>query len=363
MKLRYGFYAFSLCALSMANLTAGPAAQQTPLKPMGVTTQPSGVITPPMGPKVSDDVNYFFTADFIYWRTTCDGYDYADSGAAIVGADGLTPIDPSKRGRTGYPGFDFQPGFKVGSGLKFAHDGWDVYANYTWLNPDTVESSLSDPSGHMFGTPDPYFGPSTISKAKNHFRQSFNVVDLELGRNFFLSKFLTLRPFFGLKAAWIDQKVKNAFTVFNNATNGINAADEFLVSGAITNLAQKLKLKSWGIGIRGGIAPVWYFMKDFGLYGNLAVSGMWTSYQNHGKSKYSGTISGTSGDILRSSHSVTPVIELGLGLTYMTTFHDDAYGFSLSGGWEEQVWIGFNEGFPRGNMSLQGFTLKVGFEF
>lgn len=365
MKIRFGLCALSLFALPLTAFSANLSAQKTtqkPAEPMGVTAQPNTVITPPIGPKVAHDVNFIFTADFIYWKAMADGFEYAASGVAIVGTDTLTPVPSPKQGKVKGPDFDFQPGFKVGAGLKFAHDGWDLYANYTWLNPTTVESSLSDPSGHMVGNGDPYFGAATLSKASNHFKQNFNVIDLELGRNFFLSKYMTLRPFFGLKTAWINQHVQNSYTVFNDATNGINASDGLLPSGQINFLHQKLKIESWGIGVRGGISPVWYFMKDFGIYGNFALSGMWTNYEDHIETTYSGTISGTSQHAVRSSHTVTPVIELGLGLTYVTTFDDDTYGFSLSAGWEEQMWVGFNEGAPRGNMALQGFTLKVGFE-
>jgi hypothetical protein len=190
------------------------------------------------------------------------------------------------------------------------------------------------------------------------------VIDLELGRRFFLSKFLTLRPYFGVKTAWISQRERLVYTVANNATNGLGVNAIAVPFGdAITQLNQKAKLRSWGIGIRGGIAPVWYFMKDFGLYGNLAVSGMWTQYRNVGKTAYSGTMSGLTSYISSSTHSITPVVELGLGLTYITRFYNEAYALTISGGWEQQMWIGFNGGRRGGAMTLQGLTLQVGFEF
>ncbi|MBS0604475.1 MAG: hypothetical protein JSS60_05490 [Verrucomicrobia bacterium] len=375
MSLKCGAYACGLFVLTMTSVSAESASNEEPRKPKGVTTQPTRVITPPQAPKVPHGVNGFVTADFIYWRTTVDNYQYAASGVAIVGDDGVTPVPPHKRGETPSPGFDFQPGFKVGAGLKFAHDGWDLYANYTWLNPETFKDSLSSSSGDIVGPADPYYGSPTLSKVKDRFQQTFNVLDLELGRQFFLSKYLTLRPYFGLKSAWINQTQKNFLTVFNNDTNGLGVNSFSVPNGeTITNLIQKQKLESWGIGIRAGIAPVWYFIKNFGLYGNLAVSGMWTTFQNHSKTSFKGTItdpttgavssvSGVTANIGRSFHTVTPVIELGLGLTYMAFFHQDAYALTVSAGWEEQMWIGFNGGFPGGSMSQQGFTFKAGFEF
>ncbi len=55
---------------------------------------------------------------------------------------------------------------------------------------------------------------------------------------------------------------------------------------------------------------------------------------------------------------IIPVVEAGLGLTYMTWFSDDNYMFSLKAGWEEQLWLSVDN-----NLSLHGFTLKVGFAF
>jgi hypothetical protein len=201
------------------------------------------------------------------------------------------------------------------------------------------------------------FDSPRCTKATNRFKQHFNVLDLELGRNFFVSRFMALRPYFGLKSAWIRQSNNSSYTL-------TTPSDSF-----VTGLIEKHRIKSWGLGIRGGISPVWYFMKGFGLYGNLALSGMWTYYKTSLKGFAEG-IDGsktTTTNTVSSSHTVTPVVEWGLGLTYTTTCCND-YAFTLSGGWEEQVWINFagNGIFgdvTNGNMTLQGLTLKAGVEF
>jgi hypothetical protein len=35
--------------------------------PIGVTSEPTGVITPPLAPRVSNGADFFVSADFIYW--------------------------------------------------------------------------------------------------------------------------------------------------------------------------------------------------------------------------------------------------------------------------------------------------------
>jgi hypothetical protein len=384
MSLKCTFWTFCFFVLFFRTLSANSpsstdlsanSASSKYLKPRGVTTQPSQVITYPQAPRVSGWANYFFTSDFIYWRATVDNYQFAASGVPTTEMGYL--VSPTSLGRSPSPAFAFEPGFKLGAGLKFPHDGWDVYANYTWLYPAKVRASLSSSYGHLVGLADPYWGTPTLANAKDTFQQSFNIVDLELGRQFFLSKFLTLRPYFGLKTALIYLHQRNYLTVFNDASNGLvgNVSSPIVPPNeTITNLIQKENVKSWGMGIRGGFAPVWYFMKNFGLYGNLAASLMWTYFQNHTKTSYLGTafdpvtgapspIGGVTGLFGKVFHTVTPVIELSLGLTYMTYFRENERALTLSAGWEEQVWIGFDGGFPAGNLSLQGFTCKAGYEF
>ncbi len=377
MDFRTASSAFGLFVLSLTNLSADSVKkEQAEPKPMGVTMQPTNVITPPVGPAVSGCCDFFMTADFIYWRTTYDGMGYALSGIAhpdpVISRPALTSF--TGKGFIKFPDFDFQPGFKLGAGLKFAHDGWDLYANYTWLNPGTTKATAkeTDEQGMLFSTQaDFVIGGPEILRAKNHFRQSFNTLDLELGRNFFLSRFMSLRPYFGLKLSRIHQHQRTNYTPTDLSSS--DAGTTF----TITTLIEKRNIKFWGIGIRGGISPVWYFMKGFGLYGNLALSGMWSYYKTLVNSQYDATIAtatttsfqrGTvAQNTIGSSHTITPVIELGLGLTYTFTCCND-YAFTFSGGWEEQIWINFagNDffgNFSNGNMTLQGLTVKAGVEF
>ncbi len=39
---------------------------QKPPMPMGATSQPTGVITPPLAPRVSNGADFFISADLIY---------------------------------------------------------------------------------------------------------------------------------------------------------------------------------------------------------------------------------------------------------------------------------------------------------
>lgn len=324
-----------------------------------VTTQPRAMITPAVAPRVRDGAGLIFTADFIWWKTNISGMEYAASGVVDKGSVFVPFGKSTKRGHVNQPNFDFEPGFKIGAGLDFAYDGWDLYANYTWLNGDTERNSISAHRGKGATTLFPIvdvFGDISlfsIAKEKSKWRQHFNVVDLELGRNFFISRRLTLRPHFGLKSAWIAEKWKLKF-VENDPT--------FIDY-------QKRKQTLWGIGTRAGLNTVWHFSRNWGLYGDIAATALWSDFHIKAKDRERDTALAISPTTLKTKEVITeviPVFETGLGLTYMAWFDHDEYLLQVSAGWEEQVWLDFNHfvDFNRtGNLSVHGLTVKVGFAF
>jgi hypothetical protein len=345
-----------LNALQRQQPTRKPQQQQ---QPESVTTQPKAMITPSVAPKVRDGAGLIFTADFIWWKTNISGMEYATSGVVDVGFIDVPFGKSTKRGHVSQPNFDFEPGFKVGAGLDFAYDGWDLYANYTWLNGDTERNSISSHRGkgartllpivHDFG----FDSTVNIGKEKSQWRQHFNVVDLELGRNFFISRHLTLRPHFGLKSAWIHEKLKLQYV-----------ENDPLFTGEQTR-----KQTLWGIGTRAGLNTVWHFSRNWGLYGDIAATALWSDFHIKAKDKETNKVLLVSPTTLNTKEvitEVTPLFETGIGLTYMAWFDNDQYLLQVAAGWEEQIWLDFNHfiDFNRtGNLSIHGLTVKVGFAF
>lgn len=363
-------FALGILSLSTAMVAADQGSAQmdkNPPVPMGVTSQPTGVITPPVAPAVNHGADVFLTADFIYWKAHQDGLEYAESGITT------TPLvlNPSlTRGTVASASSRWEPGFKVGLGLEFEHDGWDLFAQYTWLDPQSHHDSTYDPAGPsglfpLLGATTTNAGISTaaaaLTDATATWKMNYNVVDLELGRNFFVSRYMTLRPHFGLKSAWINQR-------FNVDQDFASTQFVAFISEAINH-----KQSSWGIGIRAGLDPVWHFARSWGLYGNFAFSALYSYFKDKvTDTLYTGVgqtgIASVYETTQRSFHDVTPILELGLGLTYMDWFYDEAYMLEVRAGWEEQVWFQTNQFVsslnPRtGNLTTQGFTLKVGFHF
>ena len=199
-------------------------------------------------------------------------------------------------------------------------------------------------------------------------------MDLELGRNFFLSRNLTLRPHIGLKTAWINQKFNREYSATDVEVSDPSSLTPSYFTGAVSkNQSQE----SWGMGIRFGLDPVWHISRKWGIYGNVALSALYQYYKTTEAIEVTGFEQPIDGTVTtaadytfrntkKNNHTLTPVLELGLGLAYMTWFYDQAYMLELRAGWEEQVWFNTNQlqdASSRGNLTLQGFTLKAGFHF
>ncbi|MCX6989334.1 MAG: Lpg1974 family pore-forming outer membrane protein [Chlamydiae bacterium] len=352
---------------------------------------PSGVITPAVGPMVnlapSSRPSVFTTADFIYWKAQQDGLEYAVNG--VIGFEApnadtgvFYSVEPD-HGKVKVAGRPWEPGFKLGIGLEFQHDGWDLFTQWTWLNPTTHNKNVSNlgSSEYALNSAIPSRTGLLFQKVGNCDKVSgawtlhYNVMDLELGRNFFLSRYMTLRPHVGLKTAWVNQKFNTAFSLSPDAEL-VFLVDSLQYSGGA--LQSRQSQESWGLGIRAGLDPVWRFSRNWGLYGNIAASAMYQYYSDTLEMKLQNTTfqyegQGLGGlrsfDVInanRSQHVVTPVLELGLGIEYMTWFCDQAYMVELKAGWEEQIWFNTNrflDAFSTGNLTLEGFTLKAGFHF
>jgi len=327
---------------------------------------PSREITPEAQPKVTHWADPFITADFIYWKAVEENVHYAYTGALT------TTTANAHKGSYHSPDFDFEPGFKLGFGLKFRHDGWDLFAQWTWLNEfegenhaHTRTNSQAHSMLHSAFTPQIGLqGDITFDRAHAEWSMHFNALDIELGRNFFISRYLTLRPHFGFKFGWVDQD-------YHVKAHNLSALQP--ITQAVTppsEASSKMDQDFFGCGIRTGLDTVWYFTKHWGLYGEFAISALWSDFhskrEDHVASNVIAKVENL--DFKRTLTTLTEVLELGLGFRYDCTFFLGDYEFYLQAGWEEQIWFNQNQFLDTvdtrtGNLTFQGLTVKAGLMF
>lgn len=188
-------------------------------------------VNPPARPFTDDpcccDAGEFsITVAGFYWQATEDGLEYAVNSTVITPTitDGM-PVDTTTLARIidgSYrtPDLKWKPGFKVGVGYNTTHDGWDLELLWTHYNgransADDNESDLNKTLLPLWSAFVPIATGDTNSgtilfatQANTSWRVDLNLVDLELGREYWTSKRLSLRPHVGLRYAMIHQRYK-----------------------------------------------------------------------------------------------------------------------------------------------------------
>ncbi|MBI3211393.1 MAG: autotransporter outer membrane beta-barrel domain-containing protein [Simkania negevensis] len=332
-------------------------------------------ITPNAGPRVVNGADVVISADFIWWRVIQEGTDFAFTGLNTSNvASGAAIPAPQGKGNVESVGKEWAPGFKAALGLNLGHDGWDLIAQYTWLRP-SHNSNIKGPgvfavgTGANSGSPVSFpAGVSGATSAKAKWKLQFNVIDLELGRNFYVSQYLTFRPHIGLKGTWQEQDLK----VSSSSNSGFNVAGSSSSNIFTGPVSTHWNTQQYGVGIRGGLDTSWYFVKDWSIYGGLAWTAMWTGYDDatvKSKVNNAGGVSYPFLNISQDRFSVRYIGEFELGLRWEMWFDDDNYHVAFQAGWENQVWIKnalfLNPvaGETYQDLTMQGLTVKFRFDF
>lgn len=325
-----------------------------------VNAMPTREITPAVAPIVKDPVHLIIEGAFIWWKPVLDGMETAVSGISDTSSSGSV-----SRGRVHKPKFDYEPGFKFGFGGFFDYDGWDIMSEFTYLAEEKVSSSVHRNAAKGLYSVYPIsaggiYTDAPVNSAQTQWKQAFYVVDLELGRKFFISRALTLRPNFGVKFACIKQSV--------NAEYGLLSGTLPLDATPAPSMASfDSDQKMWGVGVRAGLGTVWYFTKYLGLYGDVAASAIWSDFKSStAEVNQPGSV--TTFNTEEKTRAITPIFEISAGLRFQYWFDDNRCQFYAQGGWEQQVWTNFNhipnQNLTRnGDFTLQGLTAKVGFAF
>ncbi len=167
-----------------------------------------GMINPPARPVVKDGVDIFLTGEVLIWKAHQEDMTYATKLAS-------TPVSgtPNSGKLANWKG-RWGTGFRLGLGYNMEHDGWD--ADLIWTR--YYQTSRRNTGGNRHGVFAPQypvqpFGYTVVdvAAAEAHdkkWKVRLDMIDLELGREFFVSKWLTIRPHMGLRNIWARQKMR-----------------------------------------------------------------------------------------------------------------------------------------------------------
>ncbi len=324
--------------------------------------------------------------DFIYWRTDTEGVAFAtlvnDNIAAVAGSSGVSSLHQVTIGGS------FDPGFRLQFGYTFANiDKWDMEFDWTYFhNTDHQSESVTGLTTSTAATAgqswiQPNFGipntPKYGSSVSGQWRLNYNTLDWELGRNFFISRQISTRMHWGIRAAWLYQHYSASYTGFNATAS----------TGAVTTGTFTASNNYHAVGLRTGTSMRWGFNRYWAFVGNIAFSLLYGRFQIS-EFTASNVTAGSINEVGApyNFNAVRPEIEASLGLEWCAFFCHDKYRFSIAALWEIQEWFeqnmlnpiyqpsvgtGISDTAPwypvnsrlNGNLGIQGFTLKFRFDF
>jgi hypothetical protein len=303
-------------------------------------------------------------ANLIVWTANESG---ADAWAEV-----LTTLGSSSTLDFAQIDFQWEPGFRVGFGYGMNLDQWDTQAYYTWFQtrgkesaaglPGTIHSSfvgnfyVSNPKGLGLSGP-------TYSFAKIDWTIRYNILDWELGRNFWVSHALALRPFVGIKGGWIHQSMDSTWE------NPTFIGAQFVNPELFSIGKEQVNNRFWGIGPSIGMNSKWSLYKNgsnrLHLFGDFSGALMWGHWTFH--DAYSNDAGQRISVGMQNINSGAATIRTFMGFGWEGAYPEVLVSMRL--GYETQFWLdqlqyySFIGGRLSNALTLQGGTFEIAFDF
>lgn len=257
--------------------------------------------------------------------------------------------------------FDWDCGFRLGAGYNFVYDQWDTQLYWTWYRTDERDNVAPQPNATVIPEFESGLLPGkNATSASIRWSLLFNMIDWELGRKFWVSKNLSLRPFIGLKGGWIHQSIQLQLS-------------GLIVQNVLTTNFGKERLKNnfWGIGPSAGVNTLWR-LRDFGthfpsFFGDFSAAMMWGTWNL--SDRYHDTI----GDDITTRFKKLTLGEITfrgfVGVGWDVDIGKSNCHFATRLGYEMQLWINqlrlaTLQLLPlHGDLTLQGITWNFRFDF
>lgn len=263
-----------------------------------------------------DGQGWFIMLGPIYEQVSVGGteFTYTDQDPA-----GNFPV----RGRSKDIDFDWDWGIRAAIGYNFEYDSWDTNLEYTWLSTSgsrSVTAGLNSIDIPLKGAARIVSNCSTFSSfeiakiAKSQFDFDYNTLVLELGRQYFLSKMLAVRPHIGLRTSWIELQQVTRYSGGEQSDNGLG----------VHTVDIKDESDFWGLGLRAGLNTNWFLGNGFSIFGNFSSSLLFGVFDVDHREKFT-LCQDTTGKIKidANQHRFVPVGALQLGLAYQRYINDN----------------------------------------
>lgn len=346
--------------------------------------------------------NVYTELRFNYWQPSQENMELGQlnggtTETAVTSGGSTTSLAISGSFQAINMDFDFKPGFTVALGYNFVHDNWDLVASYTWFH-NTNKHSATATGFILYDSDTPGISPTWgifvesdedvyYQSASEKWKLGMDIIDLDLGRWYYVGCKLTVHPSLGARAALIQQHVHvsyiNGFVSFDVDVPGFVDSSGFLVERKdVYNTS-----RSWGIGPKAALETNWMLGWGFRLFGNGEADILYTRYSPLKiKSVASGTVVGTV-DLVPFNFALTgnttgdqkgvdylrTHCNLQLGFGWGTHFRKNKGHIDCTAGYALEVYFDQNMlrhdvtdpggSIPNGNLYINGLVANMRFDF
>ena len=285
--------------------------------------------------------DWFFEADLIYWHAEEDGLQFASKAEQLPNGEvhaKIQNIDTS-----------WEPGFRAGVGYVFGHhDDWDLSLIYTYgYDKGSGHTKLTKPTQTITNFWHPFALGPISSKISAGWNMHLNVLDLEIGKDYFLSKKISMHPHMGLRGVLLNQDYHVDF----DAIYPILDVATFVPTNLLTSTEFKADNDYKAMGIRAGSDLVWHLTKNWGISGSFSGALLFGRFIVN--QFYIGATVGTVGgvptltpltDFGADNYSKTRVnVDASLGIQWETEFEKWGHFLTLQLCYELSHWFNQNQ--------------------
>lgn len=315
-----------------------------------------------------DNGNFWADVDILYWQPWEKSMVLTNKESPVLFTDDFTKKSVI------HPDFDWDFGTRIGLGYFSPCYPFDAALEWTYYhtcadqhrttNSNDLTNTLNQEGMFpIWALSDDIIAGDYVAQACLNWKLTINLIDLEFGCPYTFENCFELRPYVGLRSAWIRQHANIGYT------GGIFQIG-ILSAGVPLEGTDGVHLKNdfWGLGPRLGVEPRYTLGCGFSLYGNAAVSGLLGVYSINQREVFLNS--------LRFSHHKHPVRfrwigDLEAGIEWETPLCCEQYLLSFKLGYEYHIFYHQLdlEGDEFGlvphdrNLDVQGVTFSCGFAF
>jgi hypothetical protein len=325
----------------------------------------------PASIKLTNSWHLFTTASYLYWYAGEGGLDLATTATYLTETNVVIPSDT--QGKVIFQNFEYGSGFKVGLGANLYCDDWVIRADYTRMHQLTKKSKSAPSSSIGVGAlllTDWFYQVSAqgqgiaASNLSSRWHLELDWLDVSMARPFYSGRKLTMTPFMGLRASWIDQSLN------------IHVKNVLNVTPPTSSVHSRNHLDSWGIGPRAGIEGHFLLGAGFRIQGEIGGSLLYTQFSKVSHSEDPFTANGMAVSYaMHDFNCARPMMEANLGLGWgkylaKRRLHLDlgaTYDFNYL--WSQNMLRALNDlqiigtNGAANDLYLQGLTLTACFSF